>query len=214
MSEQEQPPYVEFQTKAVENRNASIAAGHYVGEDLDFAIVTARGSRDRVEHEISAWFSKIDADVRALRIPPTWAAQWKEAYKLWKAGQTTPESGTSIKEWPVVSPAQLQGLLSLHITTVEALAEANEETVGRLGMGGRALKQKAVDWIKASNSGGKLVEETNALRIKLAQVEQERDQLQQKVNQYESERRSEEGKSGRASGDAAGAGRVHQQAAG
>lgn len=195
MAEQAQPPYVEFVTKPVEDRNASIATGHYVAKDMDYAVVTARGSRDRIEHEIAEWFIKIDGDVRDYRIPPSWAQQWKDAYKLWKSGQSSPENGTAIREWPVASPAQVQTLISLRVTTVEALAEANEQTMAALGMGGRALKEKALDWLKASKDQGKIVEEIAALRIKLAEAETERDTLKLKVQHNESERRSKESES-------------------
>jgi hypothetical protein len=213
MSEQAQPPYVEFATKAVEDRNASIEAGHFVGKDVDFAIVTARGSRDRVEHEIDFWLSKIDQDVKDGRIPPGWALQWKDAYKMWKSGQEMPEDGTPIRDWPVLSPAQTQILLSMRITTVEALASCNEESMGRIGMGGRSLRQKAIDWLKVSGKEGKVVEEMGALRAKLAHAEQENVQLKLKVDQYETERRSKEGQPGRSSGDGANPGGVHQPAA-
>lgn len=50
--------------------------------------------------------------------------------------------GTDIRNWPVVSPAQIKNLFELHVHTIEDLAAANEEVISGIGMGGRMLKQK------------------------------------------------------------------------
>ena len=76
-----------------------------------------------------------------------------------------PENGTSVRNWPVLSPAQTQTLIAAHVMTVEDLAIANEEVIMRLGMGGRALKQRAVDWLQAASSTGKTAEQLTALQV-------------------------------------------------
>ena len=42
---QARPPYVQFEMRAVEDRQASIDAGHYVAKDVAYAIITPAGSR-------------------------------------------------------------------------------------------------------------------------------------------------------------------------
>jgi predicted RecB family nuclease len=60
-------------------------------------------------------------------------------------------------------PAQIKTLLDINVRTVEELAAANEETLNRVGMGGRALKQKAIIWLESSKrSAESLTEEVNA----------------------------------------------------
>jgi hypothetical protein len=59
----------------------------------------------------------------------------------------------------------VKSLLDAKVRTVEDLAQANEETIAMLGMGGRALKDKAVSWLQSANSTGKVTEELAAMRV-------------------------------------------------
>lgn len=59
----------------------------------------------------------------------------------------------------------MKQLLDAKVRTVEDLAQANEETLAMLGMGGRALKDKAVSWLQSAGSTGKTTEELTALRL-------------------------------------------------
>lgn len=162
---EERPPYVQFELRAVEDRNASIKAGHYVARDVAFALVTPAGSKDRIERVVEEWFAQLDQQVKEERFPMAWLRAYKDAYKDWKEGNEPVLNGTDIKNWPVASPAQVKLLSDLKIRTVEDLAVCNEEAVHRLGMGGRALKQKAVEWLESAKSGGKQVEEIVALKV-------------------------------------------------
>ena len=49
MSEDAKPPFVIFETRAVEDREQSIAEGHYVAKDVNYAIITPAGTKDRIE---------------------------------------------------------------------------------------------------------------------------------------------------------------------
>lgn len=169
------PPYVTFERRAVEDREASIKAGMPRFQDLDYAIITPAGSKDRIERLVSEWFEQLKKEIQAGRFPQAWFDAYKGAFTAWKEGRELPEHGQSIMNWPIVTPSQTKLLLDLKVRTVEALAEANEETINRLGMGGRALKQQAVDYLKAANGTGKLVSQLNAMReenegLKAAQV--------------------------------------------
>ena len=55
----DRPPYVEFITQPMENRNASIKAGHYVAEDVDYVVIIPQGGKDKIEQETAAWFDKL-----------------------------------------------------------------------------------------------------------------------------------------------------------
>lgn len=159
------PPYVTFETRAVEDRDASLLAGHFVTKDVDFAVITPQGSKDRVERIVSEWFEALTQHVQEQRFPSEWLRAFREAYTAWKEGREIPTVGTPVLTWPVASPAQVRQLLDLKIRTVEDLAGANEETLGRLGMGGRALKDRAKAWLETANSVGKVSEEVAALRL-------------------------------------------------
>lgn len=150
MQPQEQPPFVTFETRAEEDRTASIVAGGFVGRDVDYVLVVPMGSKDQFEAKVEDWFAakQAEASQQPPRFSPLWLKSFREHYKAWKEGQELPLEGQPIKTWPVASPAQIKMLLGLHVLTVETLAEANEETLSRLGMGARALKEQAITWLK------------------------------------------------------------------
>lgn len=164
MADEPRPPYVRFEMREQEDRDASIETGHYVGKDVIFAIVTPVGSRDTIERKVEDWLANIEEGVKQERIPQSWLSAYKRAYEDYKESRETPENGSPIKEWSVASPAQIRTMLDIGVRTVEHLADANEETVARIGMGGRALKQKAIAWLQSSQDQGKVTEEVNKLR--------------------------------------------------
>lgn len=166
------PPYVVFETREVEDRQASIDKGHYVAKDVDYALICAQGSRDRTERIVAEWLEHIETESRNERFPHAWVKAYKEAYSAWKEGREIPENGTPIRTWPPLSPAQVRLLLDLRVRTVEDLAQLNDEGLSRLGMGARSLKQKAVDWLETSKDSGKLVEELNELRLRNKELEE------------------------------------------
>lgn len=168
----ERPPYVSFEVQAVEDRQASIEAGHYVAKDVVYAIVTPAGSKDRIPRVASEWLAMLAEQVQQQRFPGEWLNAFREAYKAFCEGREAPLNGTALRDWPVISPAQLQQLLNFSVRTVEDLAVANEETLSRLGMGGRALKQKAIEWLDASKGIGAQAEMITAIKLENAQLKE------------------------------------------
>ena len=84
--QQARPPHVIFERRAEEDRQASIEAGRYVSRDVDYAIVTPSGSKDRVERVVADWFSMLAGEVRAERWPQAWLDQLKSGYDAWTRG--------------------------------------------------------------------------------------------------------------------------------
>lgn len=177
------PPYVTFEVRPVEDRNATLEAGHYVAKDVTYALITPQGSKDRFEREVDDWFVNLQQQVQEGRFDPTWLQRYRDTYKMWKEGQEAPLTGSPVTNWPVLSPSQVKMLQGANVRTIEDMAAANEETLGRLGMGARALKQKAVDWLASANDVGKLAEEVNALRVANADLAARNDKLQLKLEE-------------------------------
>jgi hypothetical protein len=184
------PPFVTFEKRAEEDRNASIEAGHYVARDVDYALVTPAGSRDVVERKVEDWFGHLREQVSQGRFPSEWLSAFEHKYKCWANDQEIPENGTPIKTWQAASPAQIKVLLELGVRTVEDLAAANEELLARVGMGARDLKRRAQTWLESSKDVGKAVEALNAERsraeaaeARIASLEKQLQALQAQVAQ-------------------------------
>ena len=158
------PPYVTFELRAVEDRAASIESGHFVAMDVPYAIVTPQGSKDRIERQADDWFAHIQAQAQEGRFPAEWVRAFKAAYADWLEGNEPALTGTDIRMWAAASPAQIAMLRDVGIRTVEDLAGANEEAIRRIGMGGRALKSKAEEWLASIRDSGKQAEALAALR--------------------------------------------------
>ncbi len=157
---EDRPPYVTFETKSVETRTPEGASAF---KDVHYAYITPMGSKDRIERVVDEWFPHLQTQVDQQRFRLEWLVAYKGAYEAWKAGEETPLSGTPIRTWPAVTPAQAATLIALQVLTVEDLAVLNEEGIKRLGMGGRSLKEKASNWLASSKDLGKVVERLDAL---------------------------------------------------
>lgn len=162
--QEDRPPYVQYETRAEEDREASISSGMYRTKDVNYAIVTPMGSKDRFEQRADEWFEKLQQQVRESRFPQHWLQAYRAQYDAWKAGQELPVDGTAIRNWPVVSPSQAKLLTDLKVRTVEDLAVANEETIARIGMGGRGLKEMAKQFLAQASGPGKVAQELAALK--------------------------------------------------
>jgi hypothetical protein len=83
MEQQVRPPYVTFEVRSVEDRAASMTAGHFVGKDVNYAIVTPSGSKDRIEKIAEEWLDGMAEGVRQERIPGEWLEAYTRKYKIW-----------------------------------------------------------------------------------------------------------------------------------
>jgi hypothetical protein len=175
----QRPPYVEFETRAMEDRAKTHATGSYVAKDVDYAIVRAIGAKDAVEWEIDVWFEKIEKDSDWRR---EWVKFFRELYSEWKLGNSAEKvNGTHVKSWNGISPAECATLIAAKILTVEDVAGATEEALQRIGMGARTLKQRAQAYVDARGTG-KTAEELALLREDNKNLRDENAIQQQQIN--------------------------------
>ena len=162
---QERPPYVRFESRPIEDRDATIKAGHVVYKDVDFALVTPAGSKDVHEAIATEWLEKVEREVRNGRTPAAWANHFQAVYNAWKRDEEPPVNGTRLSHWPGLNKAQLEQLRNLRLLTIEDVASMNEEAIARIGMGGRALKQRAQAFLDAATGPAKQAEKVAALEV-------------------------------------------------
>lgn len=148
------PPYVTFEKKAVENREAEIEKGRYGFKDVYMAFVTRPGSRDTVEIEVESWLKQLADRATTGLVPANWLPHFQQQFEAFKKGEEAPLNGTPILGWALLSPAEQKTVIAGGIKTIEDLAAANDEALMRVGMGSRVWKTKAETWLKEVVSAG------------------------------------------------------------
>jgi hypothetical protein len=177
------PAFVRFERVPMEDKAGTLKAGHYVAKDVDFALITPPYSKDVYKTKVDQWFKNLDQDAAMERIPLQWVEHYKQSYRHWKNGQEIPLTGTAIKGWGVISPAQQEMLIKVNILTVEDLAAANDEGLRAIGMGSIDLKNKASAWLTQLQDKGPLTIEVAALKNQNAQLQSTVESLTTKVEE-------------------------------
>lgn len=150
--QEQRPPYVTFEERAVEDREASLEAGRMIMKSEFWAMIYPQGSKDCNEREVTEWFDSLKQRASMKAIPRAWVDEYMRMFEEFKSGQEVSPNGTHVKNWPAIDKATAMNLVSARILTVEDCAAMNEESMRRVGMGARTLKEKAQNWIKAGNS--------------------------------------------------------------
>jgi hypothetical protein len=179
---EDRPPFIKFEVRPHEDRNASIEAGHYVAVDVDYAVITPAGSKDEIPRIFNEWIEQLTQGIRDGRFKPEYVQAIKGMYEAWKEGLEIPVDGTPIRGWTVLGPSDQENIIAARIRTVEDLAEANEQTLMSLGVGSRVMKQKAQAWLDSSNSNGKATEKISALQSELKDQKNVNEKLQENLD--------------------------------
>lgn len=166
----ERPPHVAFEVRPVEDRQASIAQGHYVAKDVIFAIVTRPGSRDSSDFEAETWLKGVRQKVDAGSIPSTWLDEFTRRYEAFKRNEALPESGTPIKGWQLLPPSAQQTILQAGFRTVEELAQAGDAEIRGIGTGAITFREKARAWLDEAKTKGVSAEKIADLTQKIADL--------------------------------------------
>lgn len=147
-------PHIRFETRTQEDRNLSIEAGRIVYKDVDWIIVTPHGARDSNEDFAEAWIEKKANAARQGTFDQELLTQIRKAYAAYKEGKELPVDGTPLAMLPhLFTPAEIANCKALNILSLEVLAQANEETIARIGMGGREMKNRAVEAVRLAGTG-------------------------------------------------------------
>lgn len=183
-------PYVEFKRVAIEDKRRSNELGYRVTKDEDFAYIMQPGAKDIFERNAEDWLKSIETKSRNQAhdaFPIQVVEQYKLMYERWKAGEEAPVNGTRIAEWPMISPAQAENFKALRIMTVEDVATMNEESIMRIGMGARDLRDKAAQWLKKREGIDLVLSENESLKKQLAEMAERMNALEEKSEAVETE---------------------------
>lgn len=158
-----------FYLRAKENPGKTKSAGRPIFEDIEYVEITIAGDKQ----------TQIDRKVTNED-----KARWPDHYKAFQDGLEAPVEGTPLQEWPVITESKRKELLALHIKTVEALAQLNDNGINRLGMGGRELVKKAQAFVEQAEGMApinNLIEENEQLTEQLAAQQSQIDDLMKKM---------------------------------
>lgn len=159
-SEQDAQLLVRFYYKDREDRAKTLAEGRPIFKEVEYIEIRVRGNRDP----------------QACR-PATYAdkQRFPRHYEAFKKRVEVPEEGTPLAEWPQISRSQIEELSFLSIKTVEQLAQASDTHISKFRMG-YTLKQRAADWLAASNATA-LISNNNALKTQVKALEDKVERL-------------------------------------
>lgn len=172
MLQQVRMPHIRFETEVKETRDEE---GHIVRQTVYMAHITPAGGKDVLVKNAEEWIRELKeksmvrgAFDQAASEYEQWHAKVSQAFNQFKAGEEMTVDGTPLRASLAFTKAEIAQAESVKIFSIEALAEANEEAISRMGMGGRALKTKAQ---KLLETKGDVAQENAALRQKIADLE-------------------------------------------
>ena len=159
---------VRFYKKAVKQEDASNDAGRPIFKEFDFVNICVAGDT----------LTEIDTfalEQHKQRFPIHWA---KYQNKIGADDQNY--EGTPLSEWPLVSKSQAEELRAIKFYTVEAVANASDQQLQRIGMSAGmspyAFRDKAKSFLNLATStaeSDKREQEINELKEELAKKELE-----------------------------------------
>lgn len=163
--------FVQFELRPEEDRAETMRVGHPVFKDVEYAVITPAGGGLTVEKIVTEQLLNEWKYGAGERKPPR--PYLIGQYESWKAGNEPAANGIDIKNWPGATPAQVKTCLEAQLRTVEQLATAHEAAIARLGMGGRALKDKAIAYLKAAEGQGVMAEAMADMKTQMENMKAE-----------------------------------------
>jgi hypothetical protein len=106
----------------------------------------------------------------------TYAEKFRKQYMQFKERATQTKSGTLLDYIPFLTEGKRAELKALNIYTLEALAEVDGQPLKNLGMHGRDLKNKAIEYIAETKQGApnlQLMEQLEQLKARNAILEED-----------------------------------------
>lgn len=177
------PPHVMFETRAIEDRQASMASDIIRYKDVDFVVITPVGGKDVVEKIASEWLADIRNKSHVGLYDREWSERFSRMYELYKQDKEMPIDGTPLRMCLMFSPAEIKACESVNIRTLEDAAAMNEEAVGRVGMGARSIKDKANAAISQSQGTGKIAQEIAALKVDNERLSKQLEEAIRRLNE-------------------------------
>jgi hypothetical protein len=107
-------------------------------------------------------------------------------------------SGTLLRDWPILTAAQVRELKHYHFYTIEQVAGASDDQIGKItmivGMAGHALREKAQNYLKRAKDSSILDAQAEELRKRDAEIEALKQQMADLMNTIKGEEPKKRGR--------------------
>ena len=162
---------VVFRLHGIEDTPASVAAKRLIVKDIEVCDISFAGNKTTIgtfpADEIADWFDDGETGYRRER---TYKEKYAAEYAAFKSGEHQSQAGTPLEALNM-SEGKRKELRGANVWTVEALASLDGAALKSLGMGGRDLKNQAVDFLAKAADGGAtsaILSEMEAMRAEIA----------------------------------------------
>jgi hypothetical protein len=172
-----------FKTYARKNEAKTVEAGRLICDDMEVCEIRAAGSRNFSVHPATALSHWENNPETGEQTPVTYAERFARQYQQFKARAAQTKSGTPLTEAAFLTESRRAELRAQNIYIVEQLAAIDGQELKNLGPGGRDLKNRAIEFIEASDGNAvntKLAAELEAMRARNAVLEEDVQRLKEK----------------------------------
>jgi len=165
-----------FKTIARKNETESIKQNRPVFDDFDVCELRYPGSKNVGVYPatgFSHWIvSPIDGSQQAI----SYAERFKRQYQQFRSESVQTKSGTPLEYGRFLTEARRAEMRAQNIYTLEALAAIDGAELKNLGVNGRDLKNKAIEYLEEAKTGApntQMMAELEALRARNALLEED-----------------------------------------
>lgn len=150
-----------FYTDAIQNMKRSNDEGRPIFDDKEMIRIDIPGDKNL------NWIGEVEEKHRE---------RWPDHYARFKRNEQRAVSGTPIEQWPNanLTKSRVAEIKASNILSVEELSMIPDSSLGKLGMGGRELREQARAWLTQAANGAKdaaLAKENAELRERLERLE-------------------------------------------
>jgi len=157
---------VSFYYKAIKNEQESEAQGYPVYKDQERVKIVIAGDKNTV---IDRKASEEDR------------ARFASHYERFKNKNEQAVDGFPLENWPQLTVSQVALLKEFNIFTVEAMASVSDSNVARMGPGVRALRDKALEFMRDVEPKARQTERMQSLEAENSELKDRLEELEAKM---------------------------------
>lgn len=165
-----------FKIMATKNEAESVRQNRPVFEDMEVVELRYPGSRNVGCYPATGFSHWITSPLDGSQQPISYAERFSRQYRQFKSESIQTKSGTPLDYGRFLTEARRAELRAQNIYTIEALAAIDGAELKNLGMNGRDLKNKAIEYLEETRAGApnsQMLAELEALRARNALLEED-----------------------------------------